>query len=200
MSTMKSKFSISMILAAGLLLSFTAVSLAGCRDGEQRPSLQTEEPEPSEPPPSESPMPEAREVVEAMLGITKPDDAVIENYFHGWQEPTEGIRIQYFHLKVTISSAELENFEQQIVGFFQEPRCDYSKGIVSDDVEITKPVIHRYSSGPDVDFDRVDRIYWRYGTGVPLSQESKPFVTRYIYAFVMAEENEERVVYFSYGA
>jgi len=193
------KYKVCLVLTTGLLLSFAALFVTGCRDGEQGPSLQIEEPEPSESLTSESPTPEAREVVEAMLGIIIPDDAIIENYFHGWEDLSEYIRIQYFYLKVTISSSTLDDFEQQIEGFFHEAKCDYSKGEVSDDILVTNPFINLYSSGFDVDLNKVDRIYWTFGIGVPLSQEHKPFVSRYVYAFVMAEEDGERVVYFSYG-
>jgi len=65
---------------------------------------------------------------------------------------------------------------------------------------ITDPFINLRSSGLAVDLEKASRIYWRFGTGVPLSQEHKPFITRYIYAFVMVEDAGMNVVYFSYGA
>jgi len=188
------------IIATSFILINTALSITGCSKKESLSDSTPSETCPTELPTSERPTPTAREELLAMLGIELPTDATIENYYQGWEQPTEFIEIQYFAVKVIISTAEMPDFEQQIISVFGEPGSDFTKGIISEYTAITDPFINNHPPGLSIDIKKVDRVYFWYGTGVPLKQEEKPFVTRCVYAFVMQEEDGKRAVYFSYGA
>jgi len=187
-------------IITGFIMICSISSVIGCFGKESLSNSSSTEQEPTELPISERPTPTAQEAMESMLGITLPEDALIEYYIHKWIEPVERIIIQLFSLKATINKADFNDFEQQIITSFGEARTDYSRDIISEDTKITHPFINRSSSGlENISWDNVERIYFSYRTGVPLEQEHKPFVTRYVYAFVMSEEDGKRVIYFSYG-
>ena len=138
------------------------------------------------------------EILEAMLEIVLPESAETVDYAYG-QERIKELEINYFKVTVIMDTSEFEDFEEQIKREFGEAKSDFTKGIISDDLIITKPFLNLNTSGTVIDMDKVDRIYFRYGTG-GIRGESQPFTTRYVYAFVMQEEEGKRAVLISYGA
>ena len=176
-------------------ISFIALLIivlaSGCKGVDQQFSTPTYEQQSEQ---------SAAETLKSMLGIALPDSAKISLFISGSEEIIESVKIPYFCLSVAISSTDIQDFEQQIRIFFGEPKSDFENGVISEETTIVNPAINLNSNGLVLDRDRIERIYFRFGTGAPLLQAEKPFITRYVCAFVMQEEDGSRVVHFSYGA
>ena len=179
-----------------LLLILALLSTAGCNFGKHTDEPQSKEQQ-SEISNDERTELTEREIITAMLGITLPESAVTEDYIHGI-EPG-GVEIHYFRFTVFVDSAEFEELEEQIIIEFGEAGIDYTVGRTSEYVYITHPLINCRSSGLNLDNENVEQIYFRFGTG-GFRGESQPYTTRYVYAFIMYEEDGKREVIFSYGA
>ena len=197
---MKYKHNIRVILTASVLALCTIFPVIGCMSEESLLSLSPIDQEPSDIKKSEHIELTAQEALEALLGIVFPDDVVIEDFEHGWIEQTELIKTQSFVLKLVINNIEFDDFELQIFNAFHQTRHYCSNGIVSEDDEsITPPYIVDNMKRFTSDYMKVEWAYWRYVTGVPLTQEHKPFISLHAFTYVMGEENGERTVYFLYG-
>ena len=196
---MKGKLLLNKWCLVGLFVMVTLFYIIGCKSEEQPVESTESEPVSSKAQIDERPVMQAREITEAMLGVKLPEDAVIEDYIHKWGLGTN----QGFQLKVTVDKMELEDLEDQIIIDFGKPMVDNEKGISCEDdsykVYFDPVFISSVISSLNINEEKIDRIYFRYGTG-GIKGESQPFTTQSVYAFVMREDAGQRVVYFSYGA